>query len=79
MRREVGAYEAKTRLPQLLREVAQGDRITITVRGRAVAELAPPEPTKQSAAEAVDAMKAFGLTPGVSAEEIANWIGDGRD
>ncbi len=79
MRREVDAYEAKTRLPQLLREVARGDRMTITVRGRAVAELAPPHPTRQSAVEAVEAMKAFSPAPGVSAEEIAAWISEGRD
>jgi prevent-host-death family protein len=37
----VGVYEAKTRLPQLLREVATGETITITKHGVAVALLAP--------------------------------------
>ena len=78
MSREVGAYEAKTHLPQLLREVAQGDRITITVRGRAVAELVPAGGRRGSAAEAVTAMKAFGATTGVGAEDIAAWIAEGR-
>ena len=39
---EVGAYEAKTHLPALLRRVEKGERITITRHGVAVAELVPP-------------------------------------
>lgn len=38
---EVGAYEAKTHLPKLLKRVQRGERITITKRGKAVAELRP--------------------------------------
>ena len=38
---EIGAYEAKTKLPELLREVQAGKRFTITNRGKAVAELVP--------------------------------------
>lgn len=37
----VGAYEAKTHLPQLLERVARGERIVITRHGVPVAELAP--------------------------------------
>lgn len=38
---EVGAYEAKTHLPELLKRVEQGERITITRHGKPVAVLAP--------------------------------------
>lgn len=38
---EIGAYEAKTHLPKLLARVARGESITITRRGKAVAELRP--------------------------------------
>ena len=41
MKRKVGAFEAKTHLPRLLEAVLHGDRITITRRGEAVAELIP--------------------------------------
>ena len=41
--RQVGAYEAKTHLPRLLDEVAQGESITITKHGVPVARLVPPE------------------------------------
>jgi prevent-host-death family protein len=78
MTREVGAYEAKTRLPQLLREVALGERITITVHGRAVAELVPAARSKAAAAEAVEAMKAFAPIKGVQPEEVAAWVAEGR-
>ena len=37
----VGAYEAKTHLPQLLDRVEGGETITITRHGRAVAKLIP--------------------------------------
>ncbi len=38
---EVGAYEAKTHLSQLLERVARGDRVVITKHGVPVAVLAP--------------------------------------
>ena len=34
---EIGSYEAKTKLPELLRGVQVGNRYTITLRGAAVA------------------------------------------
>jgi prevent-host-death family protein len=37
--REVGAFEAKTKLGQLLDEVEHGEEIVITRRGKAVARL----------------------------------------
>ncbi|MFZ5592944.1 MAG: type II toxin-antitoxin system Phd/YefM family antitoxin [Pseudomonadota bacterium] len=37
----VGAYQAKTHLPELLDEVAKGARVMITKRGVPVAMLAP--------------------------------------
>jgi prevent-host-death family protein len=38
---EIGAYEAKTHLPELLKRVERGERFVITRHGRAVAELRP--------------------------------------
>ncbi len=43
----VGAYEAKTHLPQLLDRVARGEEFQITRNGRPVARLIP-EPTSQT-------------------------------
>ena len=39
--REVGAFEAKTHLSALLRSVQLGEQITITKRGKPVAQLMP--------------------------------------
>lgn len=39
--REVGAFEAKTHLSALLESVQSGEHITITKRGRPVAQLVP--------------------------------------
>src|SRR5271165_234976 len=44
--KSVGAYEAKTHLPQLLDRVARGEEIQITRNGRPVARLVP-EPGQQ--------------------------------
>jgi prevent-host-death family protein len=39
----VGAFEAKTHLNELLRQVSRGETIRITRRGGPVAKLVPPE------------------------------------
>ena len=38
---EIGAYDAKTHLPELLERVQRGERFVITKHGRPVAELTP--------------------------------------
>jgi prevent-host-death family protein len=54
MKTEIGAYDAKRRLPELLRQVKAGKRFTITSRGEADADLVPSE-----TAPAVDARAAI--------------------
>lgn len=43
----VGVYEAKTHLPELLAKVEQGEQITITRHSKAIARLVPVEPVRQ--------------------------------
>lgn len=38
---KIGAYDAKTNLPALLKRVERGERFVITKHGRPVAELTP--------------------------------------
>ncbi len=50
---EIGAYEAKTHLPKLLKRIKKGERFTITKHGHPVAELIPvtrkdPEAVRQT-------------------------------
>jgi prevent-host-death family protein len=44
--REIGVFEAKTYLSEILQEVAKGVRFVITRRGRPIAELRPIEEKK---------------------------------
>ena len=43
MTKSVGVHQAKTHLSRLLNEVAEGEEIEITNRGRVVARLVPAE------------------------------------
>lgn len=56
----IGAYEAKTRLSQLLEQVAKGEEIVITKHGVPVAALVPVHgPQQQDPQMAIAAIKAF--------------------
>ena len=60
MKIEIGAYEAKTKLPELLRQVQAGKRFTITNRGKAVADLVPSEGSSvRNAAAAIERFLSF--------------------
>ncbi len=77
---EIGAFDAKTKLSEILRKVDQGECFTITVRGRAVADVVPTRARNQRAIdEAVQQLLAMPKISGVSAETIKEWIEDGRE
>ena len=60
MKTEIGSYEAKTKLPELLRQVKKGKSFTITNRGEPIADLVPSEEARlKQKAEAVEAMREF--------------------
>lgn len=76
---QIGAYEAKTRLPELLRAVQSGQGYTITNRGEAVADLIPTEAAKhQEAAEAVQQMRRFMMERKGRTLDIKALIDEGR-
>lgn len=58
--REIGAFEAKNKLGQLLDLVEQGEEITITRHGKQVARLVPARPvrSRDQAREALQRMRA---------------------
>jgi prevent-host-death family protein len=59
MIREVGIYEAKTKLPELVKQVQQGEIITITNRGEPVADIVPSaNRAEQKTRNAIAAIKA---------------------
>ena len=55
----IGAYQAKTHLPQFLRQVQAGQSFDISVRGVTVARLVPVDASEQQRAHAVAKMPAF--------------------
>ncbi|MFA7667698.1 MAG: type II toxin-antitoxin system prevent-host-death family antitoxin [Burkholderiaceae bacterium] len=80
MNLEIGSYEAKTRLPELLRAVQAGQRYTITLRGKPVADLVPVEGARQAdAVTAVEAMRQFmRAAPPVEGVDLKALIDEGR-
>ena len=60
---EIGSYEAKTKLPELLRGIQAGNRYTITLRGEPVADLIPAEGNKgNEVVAAVEQMRTLMLS-----------------
>jgi prevent-host-death family protein len=77
--RTVGAYEAKTHLPQLLELVAKGEKITITKHGVPVAILQPADPSKSTpVCEVIDQLKRFRTDRPLGALSIREMIEEGR-
>jgi len=52
MLEEVGSYDAKTKLPEILRRVEAGQSFTITNRGKPVADLIPSKASDHLKAKA---------------------------
>jgi prevent-host-death family protein len=77
--RRVGAYEAKTHLPRLLDEVADGEAITITKHGVAVAILAPvsTRPTR-ALHDAIVGLRAFRQAHSLQGLSVRELIDEGR-
>jgi prevent-host-death family protein len=79
MKVEIGSYEAKTKLPELLRQVKTGKSFTITNRGEAVADLVPSAGVKgKDKVAAAEKLKAFMLSDPVRGINIKELIEEGR-
>lgn len=52
MLEEIGSYDAKTKLPEILRRVEAGQAFTITNRGKPVADLVPSRSSERLKTEA---------------------------
>jgi len=76
--RTVGAYEAKTKLGQLLDEVESGESITITRHGVAIATLAPAGASRKSAQAAAAGLRRFRQAHRLSGVTIRELIDEGR-
>jgi prevent-host-death family protein len=83
--KQVGIFEAKTKLSGLVEEVEKGGVVVITRHGRPVAKLVPAEDQhspeaiarrRQAIAELREMARKRGLR--ISHDEIKSWIEDGR-
>lgn len=80
--REIGIFDAKTRLSELISEVEAGASMTLTRRGRPVARLVPV-PRQPERSNALSRLKTLGAevrtnSGGISADEIRQWRNEGR-
>ena len=77
---EIGSYEAKTKLPELLRGIQAGNRYTITLRGQPVADLVPAAVSRgDDAVAAVEQMRGLMMgAPPVKGVDVKALIDEGR-
>lgn len=78
--KSVGAFEAKTRLSELLERVSRGEKITITRHGIPTALLIPviETPPKLTHQEIVDAMRALRKRIKPGKMSVRDMINQGR-
>ena len=76
---QVGAYEAKTRLSQLLEQVARGEEIIITKHGVPVAALIPVDgSSRQDPQVTIAAIKVFRRGRRLDGLSIRQLVEEGR-
>lgn len=76
---EIGAFEAKTRLPQLLQRVEAGERFVITKHSRPVAELVPFRPRDPvKVRSAIDTLKEFQRTHSLDGLSVRRIVEEAR-
>lgn len=80
---EIGLFEAKTRLSELVRQVQAGESFIITQRGKPAAELTavrnPQHRGPRRVAEAIRRIRATQKIEAVSHDELRSWIEEGRE
>lgn len=75
----IGSFEAKAQLSRLLKAVDGGQRFTITVRGRPVADLVPHRSPGASLTMAtVKALQAFPRVQGLRDADVQAFVAEGR-
>lgn len=78
-KREIGSYEAKTRLSALLEEVSKGSSFTITRRGQPIATLSPINHNPQeSLDDAIESIKELRKKYRLKGVPIKKLISEGR-
>lgn len=76
--KQVGVYEAKTKLPSLLDDVERGQSVTITRHGRPVARLVPISRRQRSVKEVIEAIEEFRKGHTLAGLTVRELIEEGR-
>jgi prevent-host-death family protein len=78
--REIGAFEARNKLRQLLDWVEAGEEVVITRRGRIVARLVPPRPVvdREQARNAAAAIRAMSKGVTLGGQKIKDMVSEDR-
>ena len=76
--REIGAFEAKTHLSELLAEVEAGASVTITRRGKPVARLVPVTASAPDRLAAIRRLQRLGNSVRMSTTEVLEARDEGR-
>lgn len=77
--KKIGSYEAKTHLPDLLEQVAKGERITITRHGVPVGVLAPAAPgRKKTIPSVIEEIRKFRKKHTLGGIQLHQMISEGR-
>jgi prevent-host-death family protein len=77
----IGAFDAKTRLSELLERTQRGEAFQITKHGRPVGKLVPPDNARdsQAIAAAIERLKAMsGMGGKMSQEELKSMAHEGH-
>ena len=76
---KIGAYEAKTKLANLLERVAEGEHITITKHGMPVATLSPvPDRQQRPTADVIADLRGFRRGRRLGRTPLKKLIEEGR-
>ena len=78
MNEEIGSYDAKTKLPEILRRAEAGESFTITNRGKPVADLIPSQSTDGRRVEGAIANILKARKHVVTSEELSELKNQGR-
>lgn len=76
--KQVGVYDAKTKLPRLLQEVERGETIIITRHGRPVAQLVPINGGRRNIDDTIAAILEFRKGHRLNGITIRELIDEGR-
>ena len=75
---EIGSYEAKTTLPEILRRVGAGEEFTITNRGKPIADVIPSRDNERSKTVAAIENILAARKHVVSSEDLLGLKNEGR-